>query len=122
RKSTRLKRFGFVTTNSITQEFSRRVIAQRLEGRPPVSLVMAIPDHPWTKATRDAAAVRIAMTVAEAGKHEGTLLEVVSERELDSDAPEVVLKASTGDVHADLTAGANVTAARPLLSNEWICS
>src|SRR5690606_23611121 len=43
RKGTRLKRFGFVTTNSITQEFSRRVIAQRLAGRPRVSLVMAIP-------------------------------------------------------------------------------
>ena len=122
RKGTRLKRFGFVTTNSITQEFSRRVIAKRMEGRPPVSLIMAIPDHPWTKATRDAAAVRIAMTVAEAGKHDGVLLEVVSEMELDSDAPQVVLKALSGEVHADLTVGANLTSVKPLLANEWLCS
>ena len=27
--------------------------------RPPLGIVLAIPDHPWTKATRDAAAVRI---------------------------------------------------------------
>jgi hypothetical protein len=57
RKGTRLKRFGFVTTNSITQEFRRRVIANRMEGRAPISLVMAVPDHPSTKATADAAAV-----------------------------------------------------------------
>ncbi|MGB8841737.1 MAG: DNA methyltransferase [Aliidongia sp.] len=68
RKSTRLKRFGFVTTNSITQEFSRRVMARHLKAKKPISLVMAIPDHPWTKATRDAAAVRIAMSVAAPGK------------------------------------------------------
>ena len=37
---------------------------------------MAIPDHPWTKATKDAAAVRIAMTVAERGEHEGELRRV----------------------------------------------
>ncbi|WP_213982490.1 DNA methyltransferase [Sphingomonas sp. dw_22] len=122
RKGTRLKRFGFVTTNSITQEFSRRVIARRMEGRPPVRLVMAIPDHPWTKATRDAAAVRIAMTVAEAGEREGVLLEVVSERGLDTDAPEVMLRETAGEVHADLTVGTDVTQARALLANEWLCS
>ncbi|GGO99021.1 class I SAM-dependent DNA methyltransferase [Stakelama pacifica] len=122
RKGTKLKRFGFVTTNSITQEFSRRVIAKRLDGRPPISLIMAIPDHPWTKATKDAAAVRIAMTVAEGGKREGVLLDVVAESGLDSDAPEIGLDQRAGEVHADLTVGADVTQAKPLLSNEWICS
>jgi hypothetical protein len=52
RKGTRLKRFGLVTTNSITQEFSRRVIAAHLKAKKPISLLMAIPDHPWTKDTR----------------------------------------------------------------------
>lgn len=116
-KNSPLRRFGFVTTNSITQTFSRRVIEGYLakspvplpggEGlgvgapRPPespeppppappqrggeskeappqrggesegedrtLSLILAIPDHPWTRATKDAAAVRIAMTVAELG-------------------------------------------------------
>src|SRR3546814_2068143 len=79
RKGTRLRRFGLVTTNSITQEFSRRTIRHHLNARTPVSLVMAIPDHPWTKTGRDAAAVRIAMTVAQAGRHDGVLREVVRE-------------------------------------------
>jgi hypothetical protein len=56
-KGTHLRRFGFVTTNSITQEFSRRVMTKRMEGKSPISLVMAINDHPWTKATDEAAQV-----------------------------------------------------------------
>jgi hypothetical protein len=70
-KGTSLCRFGLVSTNSITQEFSRRVMKKRIEGKHPISIVMAIPDHPWTKATPDAAAVRIAMTVGESGKARG---------------------------------------------------
>ena len=69
RKGTTLRRFGFVTTNSLSQVFQRRVMERHLKGKPPISLLVAIADHPWTKATRDAAAVRIAMTVAAKGKH-----------------------------------------------------
>ncbi|MCH3756140.1 hypothetical protein LZC13_11030, partial [Campylobacter coli] len=87
------------------QEFSRRVIARRMAAAKPVSLVMAIPDHPWTKATRDAAAVRIAMSVAEAGTGEGVALEVRSERGLDTDAPEIVFATREGRVNADLGVG-----------------
>ena len=43
-----------VTTNSISQVFQRRVVDRHLKARKPMSIVMAIPDHPWTKATRDA--------------------------------------------------------------------
>ena len=121
-KGTRLKRFGFVTTNSITQEFSRRVMAARINARPPISLVMAIPDHPWTKDTRDAAAVRIAMTVVEAGKQDGNLVLVTQETDVDTDRPIIVSTVRAGEIHADLTVGANVTMAKPLLANEWICS
>ncbi|GAA4780918.1 hypothetical protein GCM10023219_31300 [Stakelama sediminis] len=122
RKGSALKRFGFVTTNSITQEFSRRVIARRLDARPPISLIMAIPDHPWTKATKDAAAVRIAMTVAEVGKAEGSLLKTVAEHDLDSDTPELHFEQIIGTIHSDLTVGANVTQASSLLANQWLSS
>ena len=73
RRDTVLRRFGLVTTNSVSQVFQRRVIERHLQAKAPISLIMAIPDHPWTKATRDAAAVRIAMTVCEAGTREGSL-------------------------------------------------
>lgn len=122
RKGSRLKRFGFVTTNSITQEFSRRVMAARMKAKKPVSLVMAIPDHPWTKQTKDAAAVRIAMTVVVAGTHEGVLSEVVSERHLESDTPELELVVRRGTINADLTVGADVTAAVALKANDFVCS
>ena len=121
-KGGRLKRFGLVTTNSITQEFSRRVIARHLDARPPVSLIYAIPDHPWTKATRDAAAVRIAMTVVEAGVRDGRVLTVVSEAGLDTDAPRILFREEAGRINADLTVGSDVTGAQALLANEWLCS
>ena len=175
-----LKRFGFVTTNSITQTFSRRVIENYLSspskdgayrssppkdgegdqpqagggvtpdetkarqgvptaplegdpstasgGPPPpatrgedsLSLVMAIPDHPWTKATRDAAAVRIAMTVAERGSVDGVLREAIAEAKLDSDTPEVVLASAEGRINSDLSVGADATSVEALDANRGI--
>ena len=49
-EATMLRRFGLVTTNSISQVFQRRVMERHLQAEQPISLVMAIPDHPWTKA------------------------------------------------------------------------
>jgi hypothetical protein len=117
-----LRRFGFVTTNSMTQVFQRRVTERYLAAKSPLSLVMAIADHPWTKATSDAAAVRIAMTVAEAGSHQGVVQEVVRESGLDTDAPTIDFTTFEGTIHADLTVGVDITVTKPLLSNEGICS
>ncbi|MFD1789688.1 class I SAM-dependent DNA methyltransferase [Sphingomonas floccifaciens] len=121
-KGSRLRRFGFVTTNSITQAFSRRVIEARTGGRVPLAIVSAIPDHPWTKATRDAAAVRIAMTVVERGSAEGTLREVVNELALDTDEPRVTFSERVGRINADLTVGADLGSAKPLRANLGLSS
>lgn len=102
--------------------FQRRVVERHLKGKRPVSLVMAIPDHPWTKATAGAAAVRIAMTVAEAGTREGWLRKVTREAGLDTDEPKVELRERRGTINSDLTIGVDVTAAKPLLANEGLCS
>ena len=67
-----LRRFGFITTNSVTQTFSRRVIERHMGAKEPLTLAYAVPDHPWLKAA-DKAAVRIAMTVAMRGEGEGRL-------------------------------------------------
>jgi type I restriction-modification system DNA methylase subunit len=160
-----LIRFGFVTTNSITQEFSRRVIGNYLSPSPLVgedqgggpaasaaektrteragqssapparraptqpspqggglSLVMAIPDHPWTKASKDSAAVRIAMTVAERGTREGELREVTVEEALDSDEPKIVLTTTQATIHPNLTTGADVTSVVSLRANDGLAS
>ncbi|WP_333783833.1 class I SAM-dependent DNA methyltransferase [Rhizobium etli] len=121
-KGSRLRRFGFVTTNSITQVFQRRVLERHLTSQSPVSLLLAIPDHPWTKATKDAAAVRIAISVAAAGEHKGTLRQVVSEGALDTDEPKIVFIEKSGIINADLTIGADVTKATSLTANAGLCS
>ncbi len=121
RRGTPLRRFGFVTTNSITQEFSRRVMAGRMKAKKPVSLLMAIPDHPWTRATRDAAAVRIAMTVAAAGRHDGRLWIVEHEDDLETDTPSIIFLKNFGYINPDLTIGADITYSVRLESNNNLC-
>jgi hypothetical protein len=121
-KGSQLRRFGLVTTNSITQEFSRRVIQKRMEGKPALSLLMAIADHPWTKATKEAAAVRIAMTVAGLESRPGLLRETISEKGLETDQPEIEFSEKIGTINADLTTGADVTSALSLRANEGLCS
>ncbi|MDE8349350.1 MAG: class I SAM-dependent DNA methyltransferase [Acidocella sp.] len=120
RRGTKLRRFGFVTTNSITQVFQRRVTERFFAAKPPVSLLYASPDHPWTKAQQDSAAVRIAMTVGVSGKHEGILAEVVHEEGLDTDTPMVLLKQSPGIINADLTVGVDIAGAQALKANEGL--
>ena len=115
-----LRRFGFVTTNSITQQFSGRVVARHMKGSA-LSLAMAIPNHPWTKVTAGAAQVRIAMTAAVQGNVDGTLLEVLSEGGIDTDTPEIVLSARTGKINSNLTIGADITATASLRANDGIC-
>lgn len=116
-----LRRFGFITTNSITQTFSRRVIERHMAAKEPLSLVFAVPNHPWMKAS-DKAAVRIAMTVAKRGEQDGMLAEVVGEAGLNTDTPQVTLEVFEGKVRASLTIGANLASARPLFSNTAISS
>ncbi|APG90356.1 class I SAM-dependent DNA methyltransferase [Sinorhizobium americanum] len=122
RKGSGLKRFGFVTTNSISQVFQRRVIEPYLNAKKPLSLVMAVPDHPWTKVTRDSAAVRIAMTVAEAGKHDGLLMEVTAEEGVETDSPVILFEEKGGKINSDLTVGVDLGAASPLTASEGLSS
>ncbi|MER8990577.1 hypothetical protein [Mesorhizobium sp. M0678] len=111
-----LRRFGFITTNSITQIFSRRVIEHHMTAKERLSLVFAVPNHPWMKAS-DKAAVRIAMTVAEKGEHEGILAEVVTEAGLNTDTPQVGLEKRGGKVRPNLAIGADVGSVHVLLAN-----
>ena len=121
-KGSVLRRFGLVTTNSITQIFQRRVIERHLRAKKSVGLVMAIGDHPWTKATHDAAAVRIAMTVAQLNMQKGLLYEVVSESALETDAPIIELKSTEGVINSDLSIGMDVTKTTALKANDGLCS
>uniref|UniRef100_UPI0035B1B223 DNA methyltransferase n=1 Tax=Accumulibacter sp. TaxID=2053492 RepID=UPI0035B1B223 len=114
------ERFGFITTNSLTQTFNRRVVQAALDHG--LSLAFAIPDHPWVDSA-DGAAVRIAMTVGSATENgPGQLSTVESEVEAGGEGLAVTLKRETGSLHADLRIGANVAAARALRANGGISS
>jgi hypothetical protein len=107
------QRFGFITTNSLPQTFSRRVVARHLEAKPPLSIAFAIPDHPWVKAlegsgVRDTAAVRVAMTVGAPGIEDGFLCRVAAEKSGHSDGMDVNFEVKSGRIHADMKTGPNI--------------
>ncbi len=119
-KNTTLRRFGLVTTNSLTGVFNRRTLERHINAKNPISIIYAIPDQPWTRASAEAAAVRIAMTVSIAGSHDGKLDVVASESGIDTDLPNIHYDEKKGRIHADLEVGADVASARPLRSNTGI--
>jgi hypothetical protein len=115
-----VRQFGFITTNSIRQSFNRRVVEHHLvDDKLPVSLRFSIADHPWVDSA-DGAAVRIAMTVAGAGKHEGSLLEVTNESPTAEGESNVELAKSYGFISSDLRIGANVGSAAALAANSGL--
>jgi len=116
-----VNRFGFITTNSISQNFNRRVMDLFLNAKKPISLLYAVPDHPWVDSA-DGAAVRIALSVAgEEGN--GVVEKVYQEEEIDGE-PEVSVFTSRaeGKVFSDLSIGADVVGAVSLESNSGISS
>jgi hypothetical protein len=112
----RTRRFGFVTTNSIKQTFNRRVVEERLKDLK-LSLVYAVPDHPWVDES-DGAAVRIAMTVVQRGTHDGLLERVTTETVDENGEYAVQMAEEAGRINPDLTVGVDVTAAVELKANE----
>lgn len=120
----KLRRFGLITTNSLRQTFNRRVLEPHLaDPKAPLSLVFAIPDHPWVDAG-DGAAVRIAMTVAAPGAVPGRLVTVTEERkgETEAEGRPVTLSTEKGRIFANLRIGADVAGTVPLKANDGLSS
>ncbi|MEL6614204.1 MAG: DNA methyltransferase [Bacteroidota bacterium] len=125
----RAQAFGLITTSSIAQTQSRRVVAYHLAGDggkkapPPLALTAAFPDHPWVDDVF-AAAVRVAMTVGVRGPAEGVVLAVELVRgseDTPEDEPrhaEIVVE--RGTVYSDLRAGVDPSLLVPLRANEKV--
>lgn len=141
----RLRRFGFITTNSIRQRQSGAVLREHIGDE--LVLHFACPDHPWVDPSEElgSAAVRISMTVVRRASEQGARAPLFVE-DLDSKrdpraaarklvaavnrgheayedgALEVQLGETRGQtINPDLTVGANVTDAKPLLANGDLC-
>ncbi len=120
-----VNRFGLITTNSLRQTFNRRVITPHLQAKEPLSLLFAIPDHPWVD-TAMCAAVRIAMTVGVPEECPGLLIHVEKEEERGDEAAVIDFKQQRGIIQADLRIGADVGSVVALeangdLSNRGYC-
>ena len=118
------RRFGLITTRAAKQTFNVRVIqAYTVDPRQPVSIVFAVPDHPWVD-TIFAAKVRIAMSVVAPGSRKGIVKTVCAEaRALNSnDGWNVSFKTDMGTIRPNLRLGADVLAAKSLRSNQDLCS
>jgi hypothetical protein len=140
-------RFGLITTNSLSQTFNRRVVERWLAttvaggeagqavalmprntqksvaGLPRlaagnVSLVFAIPDHPWVDNVDGCADQH------DGGRDScgGELLKVMRESALPDGSSDVVFHSQRGIVHADLRVGANIAATKTLRANADISS
>ena len=121
-RQNQVESFGFITTNSITQNFNRRLIQRHIDSNPPLSIVFAIADHPWVDSAQGAA-VRIAMSVAKAGSSLGRLLTVTHEVATEGDdAHNVELTEASGIINSDFSIGANVAGAVTLKANSGVTS
>ncbi|MEG4323470.1 MULTISPECIES: DNA methyltransferase [unclassified Microcoleus] len=118
-----VKRFGMITTNTIKQTFVRRVVEEKLKAQPSISLIFAIPDHPWVDST-DGAAVRIAMTAGQHDKSIGKLMSVIQELSDSDETEDLVFQTITeiGVINSDLSIGTDLTSTKSLNSNKSLCS
>jgi hypothetical protein len=111
------RRFGFITTNSITQPFNR-VVVEAAKCR----ILFAVPDHPWVDGV-DGAAVRIAMTCGGLESGPVTLETVLSETDIPdgySERSVTIRTQSAEHLNADLTVGVDVQNTGSLKANRDI--
>lgn len=116
--SGKAKQFGFITTNSITQTYNRRIVRDFIandNGR----ILFSIPDHPWVDTT-DGAAVRVAMTVGSRKKSDGVCKTIKSEHISSNGEYFVSFSDKVGRINEDLRAGVNVSSTFQLIANENI--
>lgn len=116
-----IKRFGLITTNSITQKFNNRVVQKFIGIDNPVSIAFAIPDHPWVD-TADGADVRIAMTVCAGDKRQGLLNSLVSEKDGEEGEKVVEFTSTIGVINAGLSVGPDLSQAHQLMFSRGIHS
>ncbi len=112
----KIKSFGFITTNSITQPFNRKITENYINKDKNISLIFAIPDHPWVD-VKDGAAVRVAMTVCSFGENQGNLLTVTREVTDQEGTREIECSITIGKINPNLTIGFDTPKIVTLQSN-----
>ncbi|EBA05978.1 class I SAM-dependent DNA methyltransferase [Sagittula stellata] len=108
------RRFGLITTNSITQDYSRKLVDKNISGgKPKLNLVFATTNHPWVDSS-DGASVRIAMTVASGRK-------IKKPRILENAGTEDQKEKSVDRINSRLADVPDFSELQPLRSNYRMC-
>lgn len=113
------KQFGLITTNSLRQTFSRKVIDISFSQNPGLSIRFVVPDHPWVDST-DGAAVRVTLTTVGASAEFGKVARVVREYSQEAGEIGVDLEFEEGHVASNLTVGVDPGKALVLKANRGI--
>ncbi|MDH5729857.1 MAG: class I SAM-dependent DNA methyltransferase, partial [Gammaproteobacteria bacterium] len=98
-----------------------RVVQSHLEAKNPLSIVFAIPDHPWVDGV-DGADVRIAITVCSCQNECGVLNIVSEESKSDNSERNIQISPKIGKINSDLSVGVDFEKIVVLQANEKLCS
>ena len=115
------KRFGLITTNSLRQTFSRKVVENCLNMYSNLTIKFVIPDHPWVDSV-DGAAVRVSLMAVGSDATDGEVATVVKEEKTGEDEYKLVLSTKRGLITPNLSIGADPGKAKILRSNEGVSS
>lgn len=116
-----IRRFGLITTNSISQEFSRKVIQRHFQTNEGFRFHSVIHNHPWVD-TVDGANVRVTLTVCDKAQGEGQLFKITRETPSENGEITISLSPSNGIIGPDLRLGANLLSTSELISNNGLSS
>src|SRR5690554_4881852 len=112
----RTKKFGFITTNSLRQSFSRKVVENSFSRNPGLNISFVVPDHPWVDSS-DGAAVRVTLTTVGKYIERGLISKVISETPTGDDEISVQLSHEHGLITPNLTIGVDPGKASELKAN-----
>jgi hypothetical protein len=114
------RRSGLITTKTIAQSFSRKIVEQFLSNSKG-HLDFAIPNHPWVD-ERGSADVRIAITVLASGPGLGVLDRITWEQPNGTGEPTIFFEHQVGKISSNLSVEFDSTEYEELKSNSILCS
>jgi hypothetical protein len=103
-RQSEIQRFGLITTNTLGHISNRKLLDMHLRESPALSIVFAVPDHPWVDGA-GGAAVRVAMTVGTAAERVGTVGIVIAERSGSENDADLQLTYQQGIIRSNLQVG-----------------
>lgn len=117
----RAQRFGLITTKSLRQTFSRKVVDRALGNYPGLSIKHVIPDHPWVD-SNNGAAVRVSLITVSNEGGQGVVSTVIKEQPATEGEYDLAFSERAGLITPNLTVGEDPGKAEQLKANSGLSS